>query len=82
MFTGFSVFPTTHKTYGTKGTYRASIFHHADMERHAFSTTVTLSNGVPIESISKMFGHKPRAGYHDLGENSGGERQDSEVSLA
>lgn len=26
--------------------------------RHTFATTVTLTNGVPIESISKMLGHK------------------------
>jgi len=26
--------------------------------RHTFGTTVTLSNGVPIESVSKMLGHK------------------------
>lgn len=26
--------------------------------RHTFATTVTLSNGVPIESVSKMFGHQ------------------------
>jgi len=25
--------------------------------RHTFATTVNLSNGVPIESISKMLGH-------------------------
>ncbi|WP_346659719.1 site-specific integrase [Chryseobacterium sp. GM_Chr_2] len=25
--------------------------------RHTFGTTVTLSNGVPIESVSKMLGH-------------------------
>ncbi len=25
--------------------------------RHTFSTTVTLNNGVPIESVSKMLGH-------------------------
>jgi len=25
--------------------------------RHTFATTVTLSNGVPIESVSKMLGH-------------------------
>lgn len=30
-------------------------FHNA---RHNFATTVTLSNGVPIESVSKMLGHK------------------------
>lgn len=29
-------------------------FHQA---RHTFATTVTLSNGVPIESVSKMLGH-------------------------
>ena len=27
------------------------------MARHTFATTVTLMNGVPIESISKMLGH-------------------------
>ena len=26
--------------------------------RHTFATTVTLSNNVPIESVSKMLGHK------------------------
>ena len=26
--------------------------------RHSFATTVTLTNGVPIESVSKMLGHK------------------------
>ncbi|MFV0472176.1 MAG: site-specific integrase [Paludibacteraceae bacterium] len=26
--------------------------------RHTFATTVTLSNGIPIESVSKMLGHK------------------------
>jgi site-specific recombinase XerD len=25
--------------------------------RHTFATTVTLSNGVPIERVSKMLGH-------------------------
>ncbi|MBQ5738596.1 MAG: tyrosine-type recombinase/integrase, partial [Alistipes sp.] len=28
------------------------------MPRHTFATTVTLTNGVPIESVSKMLGHK------------------------
>lgn len=28
------------------------------MARHTFATTVTLNNGVPIESVSKMLGHK------------------------
>ena len=26
--------------------------------RHTFATTVTLTNGVPFESVSKMLGHK------------------------
>lgn len=26
--------------------------------RHTFATTVTLTNGAPIESVSKMLGHK------------------------
>ena len=26
--------------------------------RHTFATTVTLSNGVPIESVAKMLGHR------------------------
>lgn len=26
--------------------------------RHTFATTITLSNGVPIESVSKMLGHR------------------------
>ena len=27
------------------------------MARHTFATTVTLSNGVPIETVSRMLGH-------------------------
>ena len=27
------------------------------MARHTFATTVTLANGVPIETLSKMLGH-------------------------
>jgi integrase/recombinase XerD len=27
------------------------------MARHTFATTVTLTNGVPIDTISKMLGH-------------------------
>ncbi|MDR7210300.1 tyrosine-type recombinase/integrase [Flavobacterium piscis] len=28
------------------------------MDRHTFATSVTLTNGVPIETVSKMLGHK------------------------
>ena len=28
------------------------------MARHTFATTVTLANHMPIESVSKMLGHK------------------------
>lgn len=27
------------------------------MARHTFATTITLENGVPIETVSKMLGH-------------------------
>lgn len=27
------------------------------MARHTFATSITLSNGVPIETVSKMLGH-------------------------
>ncbi|MFP5080714.1 tyrosine-type recombinase/integrase [Pedobacter sp. JCM 36344] len=27
------------------------------ISRHTFATTVTLGNGIPIESVSKMLGH-------------------------
>lgn len=30
------------------------LFH---LARHTFATTITLANGVPIESVSKMLGH-------------------------
>lgn len=30
---------------------------HMHLARHTFATTITLSNGVPIESVSKMLGH-------------------------
>ena len=42
------------------------VAHHAGLSfsptiheaRHTFSTTVTLSQGVPLETVSKMLGHK------------------------
>ncbi|QOR74830.1 tyrosine-type recombinase/integrase [Cruoricaptor ignavus] len=30
----------------------------SECARHTFATTVTLSNNVPIESVSKMLGHR------------------------
>jgi site-specific recombinase XerD len=27
------------------------------LARHTFATTITLTNGVPIETVSKMLGH-------------------------
>lgn len=37
------------------GIHKEITFH---MARHTFATSVTLANGVPIESVSKMLGHK------------------------
>lgn len=28
------------------------------MARHSFATTIALANGVPLESVSKMLGHR------------------------
>ena len=37
------------------GIYKKLTFHTA---RHTFATTITLTNGVPMETVSKMLGHK------------------------
>lgn len=37
------------------GLHRRLTFH---LARHTFATTITLSNGVPIETVSKMLGHR------------------------
>ena len=31
---------------------------HTHLARHTYATTVTLSNGIPIETVSKLLGHK------------------------
>lgn len=37
------------------GLHKRLTFH---LARHTFATTITLSNGVPIETVSKMLGHR------------------------
>jgi site-specific recombinase XerD len=34
--------------------------------RHTFATTITLTNGVPIETVSKMLGHRNLKDYATL----------------
>jgi site-specific recombinase XerD len=43
------------KLIGTQAGITKSI--HMHLARHTFATTVTLSNGVPLETVSKMLGH-------------------------
>ena len=42
--------------------------------RHTFATTVTFTNGVPIESVSKMLGHTKSINNPDLCQ--GGRKED------
>ena len=30
---------------------------HTHLARHSYATTVTLSNGIPMETVSKLLGH-------------------------
>lgn len=39
------------------------------MARHTFATTVTLTNGIPMESVSKIPGHKRDSDYQNLCKN-------------
>jgi site-specific recombinase XerD len=43
------------KTIGAEAKISTEL--HMHLARHTFATTVTLSNGVPIESVSSMLGH-------------------------
>jgi len=44
-----------HEIADVSGIQKKLTFHIA---RHTFATTITLTNGVPIETVSKMLGHK------------------------
>lgn len=44
------------KELATEANIKKNLTFH--MARHTFATTVTLANGVPIETISKMLGHR------------------------
>lgn len=43
------------KTIGKKAGITQGLFFH--LARHTFATTITLTNGVPIETVSRMLGH-------------------------
>jgi site-specific recombinase XerD len=43
------------KTIGEKAELKKVL--HMHLARHTFATTITLSKGVPIESVSSMLGH-------------------------
>ena len=41
---------------------------HMHLARHTFATTITLSNGVPLETVSNMLGHATlrQTQYYDM----------------
>ena len=43
------------KSIQTQAGIKQDLFFH--LARHTFATTITLSNGVPLETVSKMLGH-------------------------
>ena len=45
----------TTQTIGDNAGFSKKLFMH--LARHTFATTITLSNGVPMETVSKMLGH-------------------------
>ena len=55
---------TSEKVFPLKGTYKtlnmpdSSFNPTIHMARHTFATTVTLTQGVPLETVCKMLGHK------------------------
>lgn len=43
------------KVIGNKAEIKQEMYFH--LARHTFATTITLSNGIPLETVSKMLGH-------------------------
>jgi site-specific recombinase XerD len=43
------------KTLAEKAKINQDLYFH--LARHTFATTVTLSNGIPLETVSRMLGH-------------------------
>ena len=46
------------RAFPLKGTYNTLNMSLRHVARHTFATTVTLTQGVPLETVSKMLGHK------------------------